>query len=135
MYTDTAFRAVFCAVPGFITPISCPSSITTRHVSVSQGSSSGVYIVERKLLHSWHTDHTPSIIFCLYYLLKIQKFKIKKLCDVVPLLMSLIYLLVVWPACTHTCKRLNQSHQDIYRHTSSTSKHIRVREASHHKAL
>jgi hypothetical protein len=45
MYTNAVLSAAFCAVPSLTTPILCPSSISTRHVSVSQEPSSGVYVV------------------------------------------------------------------------------------------
>jgi hypothetical protein len=44
MYTNTVFSAVFRAVPGLTTPISCPSFSITRHFSVLEGPSSGVYV-------------------------------------------------------------------------------------------
>jgi hypothetical protein len=51
VYTNAVLSAALCAVPSLTTPVSCPSSITTRHVSVSQEPSSGVHIVARTLLH------------------------------------------------------------------------------------
>jgi hypothetical protein len=51
MYTDTVFSAALGAVPGKNAPISCP------HVSVSQGRSSRVHVVARKLLHCGYNDH------------------------------------------------------------------------------
>jgi hypothetical protein len=65
MYRNTVFCAVVRAAPDLTTPISCPFT-ATRHVSVSQGRSSGAYVVARKLLHCWHNDHalcTEIIIF------------------------------------------------------------------------
>jgi hypothetical protein len=86
MYTNTVFSAAFCAVPGLTIPISCPSSTTTRHVSVSQGPSSGVYVVSHKLLQCWHTDHKPCIKFFTlaqtHYFYCAQNVKIKRLCNV-----------------------------------------------------
>jgi hypothetical protein len=46
------FRRRFCAVPGLTTPVSCPST-TTRHVSASQGSSSGAYAVGSLIILSY----------------------------------------------------------------------------------
>jgi hypothetical protein len=42
VHTNTAFNAALCAVPRSTAPTSCFSFTTTRHVSVSQGPSSGV---------------------------------------------------------------------------------------------
>jgi hypothetical protein len=67
---NRVFRADFCTVPGSITRISCPSSITTRRVSVSEGPSSYVYVVARKLFHCWHTDDVLRLKLFLYYLHK-----------------------------------------------------------------
>jgi hypothetical protein len=85
MYTNTVFNAAFRAVPGLTTPISCPSSTTTRLVSVSQGPSSGVYAVARKPLQYWHTEHTLSIKFFtlaqnylfLFITIKLSNFVVK----------------------------------------------------------
>jgi hypothetical protein len=57
MYINTVFSAAVRVVPGSITPISYTTSTITRHVSISQGPSSGVYVVARKLFHCWHTHH------------------------------------------------------------------------------
>jgi hypothetical protein len=65
MCTNTVFSAAHRAVPGLTTPVSCP---TTRHVSVSQGPSSGVHVVTRKLFHCCHSDHAlrtkVSLLLC-----------------------------------------------------------------------
>jgi hypothetical protein len=73
MYTNTVYSAAFCAVRGLTTPISCPST-TTLHVSISQGPSSGMNVVARKLLHCWHTEHALRIKFFPYYLHKTNYF-------------------------------------------------------------
>jgi hypothetical protein len=64
----------------------------------SQEPSSGVYAVAHKLLHCWHTDHTLHInSLLLHKLIILIVLKIYKLkgCDVVPLLLLHICLLVV----------------------------------------
>jgi hypothetical protein len=68
MCTNTVFSAALRAVPGLTTPVSCP---TTRHVSVSQGPSSGVHVVTRKLFPCCHTDHALSIKVTVFIVLKI----------------------------------------------------------------
>jgi hypothetical protein len=71
---NTFFSAAFCAVPGLTNTISHPSS-TATHVSISQGPSSGVYVV-LKLLRRWHTDWIVCYVldFFLSYLHKLITF-------------------------------------------------------------
>jgi hypothetical protein len=71
MCTNTVFSTALRAVPGLTSPVSCPST-TTRHVSVSQGPSSGVHIVTRKLFHCCHTDHALRKKIIVFIVLKIQ---------------------------------------------------------------
>jgi hypothetical protein len=73
MYINTIISAAIRALLDLATPISCPSITTTRHVSVSQGPSSGVYIVERKLLHCWHAHHALSTKLIIYLLNQLIK--------------------------------------------------------------
>jgi hypothetical protein len=78
MCTNTVFSAAHRAVPGLTTPVSCPS--TTRHVSVSQGPSSGLHVVTRKLFHCCHTDHalrTKVIVLLFSKFKQFKKLKIK----------------------------------------------------------
>jgi hypothetical protein len=87
------------------------SSTFIGHVSVSQGLSSGVHAVARKLLHCWLIYHKLRIKFFsfaqtnYFYCaqnLKIERLKIKSPCGVAPLLISRISLLVV-VVCVCVC--------------------------------
>jgi hypothetical protein len=99
MYANRVLSAAFRAVPGVTTRNSCPSSTTTRNVSVSQGPSSDVYVVACKLLHCWHTNHALHIKFFLYYLHKTNYF---------------------YCAQTRTRARDSAARSKTYRHTPST---------------
>jgi hypothetical protein len=101
MYTNTVFNAAICMVHGLMTPVISWSSTTIWHVLISQGPSSGLYAVAHKLLHCWHTDHMLWINSLLLhktnyeYFYCAQNLKIKRPCDVAPLLILHICLLVV----------------------------------------
>jgi hypothetical protein len=64
-YINTAFNAALCAVLGSTAPVLRPST-TTRHVSVSTGPSSGVFVVAR----NWQTDHALRIKLLIFIVLK-----------------------------------------------------------------
>jgi hypothetical protein len=75
MYINTGFNATLSAVPGSTAP-TLHSSTATRHVSVSPGASSSVYVVAHTQFHCWYNDHALSIKLLMFIVLKnVKTFK------------------------------------------------------------